>query len=135
MKTNVIIALVAGLIIGIAGTAIAMKGKGISTTSTAALSSANMSMSGMDMSSSSPISDSSMSMSDMTTSLKGLTGDEFDNRFITEMITHHQGAIDMATLAKTQAKHQEIKDLANTIITAQTSEITQMQAWKKSWGY
>ncbi len=76
-----------------------------------------------------------MSMDDMMTSLSGQIGDNFDKAFLTEMINHHRGAINMATLAKTQAKHQEVKDLANNIVSAQTSEIAQMQAWQKNWGY
>ena len=76
-----------------------------------------------------------MSMNVMVSELKGVTGDAFDKAFLTEMIAHHKGAIDMASLATTQGKHQEVKDLAKNIITAQTGEITQMQAWLKSWGY
>ena len=75
-----------------------------------------------------------MSMADMRANLTGLSGDAFDKEFISEMIVHHQGAITMAKLAAAQAKHQEVKDLANNIISAQTNEITQMQAWQKSWG-
>ncbi len=77
----------------------------------------------------------SMSMEDMTASLKGKTGDAFDKAFMSEMIVHHQGAIDMAKLALTNAKHQEIKDLANNIVTAQTSEITEMKNWQSQWDY
>ena len=78
---------------------------------------------------------SSMSMDDMTADLMHKTGDAFDKAFVAEMIVHHQGAIDMAKLAKTNAKHQEVKDLADAIITAQTSEITEMKQWQKDWGY
>lgn len=78
-----------------------------------------------------------MSMSDMMTSmnaeLKGKNGDAFDQAFLSEMIVHHQGAVEMAQLALTNAKHQEIKDLANGIISAQNKEITEMKAWQKSW--
>jgi uncharacterized protein (DUF305 family) len=72
-------------------------------------------------------------MANMNAGLQGKTGDAFDQEFIAEMIVHHQGAIDMAKLALTNAKHQEIKDLANAIISAQTKEITQMKQWQKSW--
>jgi uncharacterized protein (DUF305 family) len=79
----------------------------------------------------------SMSMADMMTSmnaeLKGKTGDAFDQAFLSEMIVHHQGAVEMAQLALTNAKHQEIKDLASAIITAQNKEIAEMKAWQKSW--
>lgn len=81
--------------------------------------------------------DSSMSMSDMmadmTASLEGKQGDAFDQVFIKEMIVHHEGAVAMAELALTQAGRQEIKDLANAIITAQNTEIAQMKEWLKSW--
>ena len=78
---------------------------------------------------------SSLSMSDMVTNLNGKTGDAFDKEFLAGMIVHHQGAIDMAKLAAAQAKHQEVKDLANNIVAAQNREIAQMQAWQKNWGY
>ena len=76
-----------------------------------------------------------MTMSQMTDSLKGKTGDDFDQAFISGMIEHHQGAIDMAKLAQTSAKHDEIKKMANDIITAQSTEINMMQTWQTEWGY
>lgn len=72
-------------------------------------------------------------MKNMNAGLQGKTGDAFDKEFVAEMIVHHQGAIDMAKLALTNAKHAEIKTLANAIIAAQTKEITQMKAWQTSW--
>ena len=72
-------------------------------------------------------------MDDMMSGLNGKTGDEFDKAFLSEMITHHQGAVQMAEAALTSAKHQEIKDMAKAIISAQTIEIKQMQDWQKSW--
>jgi uncharacterized protein (DUF305 family) len=56
-----------------------------------------------------------------------------DQHFIEMMIPHHQDAIDMAQLAPSQAKHPEIKQLAASIIKAQTSEIGQMRTWYKTW--
>lgn len=79
--------------------------------------------------------DESMSMKGMVETLEGKTGDDFDKAFINEMIEHHQGAIDMANMAKTSAKHQEIKDLADDIISAQTTEINLMQGWQNTWDY
>ncbi len=79
----------------------------------------------------------SMSMGDMMASmnaeLRGKTGDAFDQAFLSEMIMHHQGAVEMAQSALANAKHQEIKDLASGIISAQNKEIAQMKAWQKSW--
>jgi uncharacterized protein (DUF305 family) len=79
--------------------------------------------------------DSDMSMSDMTSSLKNKTGDDFDKAFISGMIAHHQGAIDMANLAKQNAKHDEIKNLADEIVKAQTTEINEMKSWQTQWNY
>ena len=78
-------------------------------------------------------SDMSSMMMDMNAALRGKTGDDFDKAFLSEMIVHHQGAIDMAELALTDAKHQEIKDLAKAIVSAQTKEIAEMKTWQKSW--
>lgn len=78
---------------------------------------------------------SSMSMKEMMDSLKGKTGEEFDKVFITAMIEHHQGAIDMAKEAQMNAGRQEIKKMADDIISAQTSEIAQMKQWQKDWGF
>lgn len=64
-----------------------------------------------------------------------LKGEDYDRMFLANMIAHHQGAVDMANLALTSAKHQEIKDMANAIISAQTKEIGDMQSWQTSWGY
>lgn len=69
----------------------------------------------------------------MNAELKGKTGDAFDQAFLAEMIVHHRGAVEMAQLALTNAKHQEIKNLANGIISAQNKEIAEMKAWQKAW--
>lgn len=79
--------------------------------------------------------DRSMSgmMNDMMGGLTGKTGDAFDQAFLAEMIVHHEGAVAMAQAARASAKHQEIKDMAEAIISAQTKEIAQMKDWQKSW--
>lgn len=71
----------------------------------------------------------------MMKSLEGKTGDEFDEAFLAAMIEHHQSAIDMANQAKMSAKRDEIKTMADDIISAQTKEIDQMKQWQKDWGY
>jgi uncharacterized protein (DUF305 family) len=80
-----------------------------------------------------PQMDMSHTMSGMMLGLQGKTGDAFDKEFITEMVVHHQGAVDMAQAALTNGQHQEIKTLANAIITAQNKEIAEMKAWYKAW--
>ena len=57
----------------------------------------------------------------------------FDQRFIEAMISHHQGAIDMAVMALEQAEHEEIRTLSEAIIAAQTAEIEHMQVWLADW--
>ncbi|MFZ1249981.1 MAG: DUF305 domain-containing protein [Candidatus Microsaccharimonas sp.] len=64
-----------------------------------------------------------------------LSGEAYDRNFIANMIAHHQGAVDMAKKALTSAKHQELKDMANNIISAQEKEISEMTSWQKDWGY
>lgn len=61
------------------------------------------------------------------------TARPFDQRFIEAMIPHHEGAISMAGDAQQKAQHEEIKRLADTIIAAQTAEITEMKQWLKDW--
>ncbi len=78
------------------------------------------------------LNSSMMSMSD---GLKGKTGDEYDKAFITLMSEHHAGAIAMAQLVDTEAKHTELRTLAGQIIEAQTREIADMKSWAQMWGY
>lgn len=51
----------------------------------------------------------------------------FDKTFIDEMTAHHQGAIRMAQQVLKSTKDEEIKELANAIITAQEREVAQMK--------
>ncbi len=72
-------------------------------------------------------------MQNMMQGLENKSADDFDKAFLSEMTTHHQGAIDMANAALKNAKHQEIKTMANNIISAQTKEINQIKEWQKTW--
>ena len=74
-------------------------------------------------------------MVEMQNSLLGLTGEEFDREFLKQMIVHHEQAVDMSKYADTNAKHQEIKDLARAVISDQEAEIAQMRQWQQEWGY
>jgi uncharacterized protein (DUF305 family) len=78
---------------------------------------------------------SSMTMADMNKQLEKLSGDEFDKTFIEMMTAHHKGAVAMAELIPTRAKHDEIKTLGQAIIAAQTKEIAEMKQWQMDWGY
>ncbi len=50
-------------------------------------------------------------------------GEYSDVRFVDSMTPHHEGAVEMAEVALENAEHEEIKDLAGDIISAQTAEI------------
>lgn len=52
---------------------------------------------------------------------------QVDTDFAQMMITHHNGAIAMARLAGDKAAHDELKDLAGAIISAQEREIEVMR--------
>jgi uncharacterized protein (DUF305 family) len=56
-----------------------------------------------------------------------------DQHFITRMIPHHEGAIEMAKLAQQKSKKPEVVALANEIIKAQQKEIDDMRGWYKAW--
>lgn len=60
---------------------------------------------------------------------------DFDKAFIEEMIPHHQMAVMMANMLKSQTRRPEMKKLADNIITAQTKEINEMRQWYQNWGY
>ncbi len=72
-----------------------------------------------------------MAMGDMQVS--GDTSTPYDQRFITAMIAHHQGAIAMAKEAQTKAQHPEVRQLADAIIKAQQAEVAQLTDWSKQW--
>ncbi|MDJ0325183.1 DUF305 domain-containing protein [Cryobacterium sp. PH31-AA6] len=79
------------------------------------------SMPGMDMST------GSMSDADMS-ALDSATGPAADKLFLQQMIQHHQGAIDMATVELKSGENPDARDLATKIIADQTAEIAKMQA-------
>ena len=80
-------------------------------------------MSGMDMSSSMP---GMMSMDDMS-ALEDASGAEFDRMFLTMMIEHHEGAIEMAQTEQADGLNPEAISLAKDIEAAQTVEIANMK--------
>ena len=50
-----------------------------------------------------------------------------DRAFIADMSAHHEGAIEMARIAQTEAEHPEIRELASEIVAAQDAEIAEME--------
>lgn len=59
--------------------------------------------------------------------------DDFDREFVEQMIPHHQMAVMMAQMLKNGTDRPEMKQLADDIIAAQTSEINQMRSWLVEW--
>jgi uncharacterized protein (DUF305 family) len=56
-----------------------------------------------------------------------------DQRFIDDMVPHHEMAVDMAEIVLARGKRPELRELAQAIVTAQAAEIRQMKDWRKAW--
>lgn len=56
-----------------------------------------------------------------------------EKQFVEEMIKHHQAAVTMAQQVLTLSPRDEVKKLANDIISAQSAEIKMMQSWLTNW--
>lgn len=54
-------------------------------------------------------------------------GNAADLAFVSGMIVHHQGAIEMAALAEERTDREELLDLADRIITTQTAELETLE--------
>ncbi|GAA1863981.1 DUF305 domain-containing protein [Myceligenerans crystallogenes] len=78
-----------------------------------------MDHSGMDM--------EGMSQEEAMASLSELSGAEFDMEFLHLMIAHHEGAVEMSETELADGQNPEAKELAQTIIDAQTAEIAEME--------
>jgi uncharacterized protein (DUF305 family) len=59
--------------------------------------------------------------------LEQATGAEFDALFLSHMIQHHEGAIDMANDVLATTANDEVAALATAIVAAQTAEIDEMR--------
>ncbi len=70
-------------------------------------------------------------MQHTTTNDKATAG--FDVQFIDMMVPHHQGAVAMAEIAQQRGERSEIKQVADAVISAQTSEIAQLKSWRQQW--
>ncbi|MEW2163696.1 DUF305 domain-containing protein [Streptomyces sp. NPDC007084] len=60
--------------------------------------------------------------------LRATEGGAFDRLFLRLMITHHDGAIRMATDVKAQGNNIRIEEMADDVIAQQTTEISRMRA-------
>ncbi|MDX3452454.1 DUF305 domain-containing protein [Streptomyces sp. ME02-8801-2C] len=59
--------------------------------------------------------------------LRAAKGKAFDELFLTLMITHHEGAVTMATEVKGQGNNVRVEEMADDVIAQQTSEINRMR--------
>ena len=69
----------------------------------------------------------------MNASLEKLTGAEFEQSFLQQMIQHHRSGIEMAKLVGDHSSRAELKEFANKMIANQQQEIDKMTGWLKSW--
>jgi uncharacterized protein (DUF305 family) len=74
------------------------------------------------------------SMEKMDKSMKAPMSGDADKDFVTMMIPHHQGAIDMAKVELQYGKDPVLRKLAQDIIVAQEKEIADMKAWQAKGG-
>ena len=65
--------------------------------------------------------------------LAELSGDEFDQAFLEEMITHHQMALEMAEMELQMGTDPELRAMAEKMIEDQQAEIELMQGWLEEW--
>ncbi|MET8167337.1 DUF305 domain-containing protein [Streptomyces sp. NPDC005329] len=82
------------------------------------------SMPGMDHSAGSAMP-GMMDGSDMD-ELEKASGADFDTMFLTMMIDHHKGAVDMAAAEKNKGEYGPATSMADGIVTTQTAEIAEM---------
>ncbi|MEK9159253.1 MAG: DUF305 domain-containing protein [Patescibacteria group bacterium] len=68
---------------------------------------------------------------EMMPDLSTLEGEALDQAFIEGMIEHHQMAIMMAMRVQMITERQELKNMADAIIDAQSAEIEMMKGWLK----
>jgi uncharacterized protein (DUF305 family) len=57
----------------------------------------------------------------------------FEVDFLTDMITHHEGAVAMAELVAERTERPELEEMAAMMATAQQEEIETMQGWLEEW--
>ena len=59
--------------------------------------------------------------------LQSLQGAQFDTLWLQSMISHHEGAIEMAKAEVANGQNEDVKRMAQTMIDTQQAEITQMK--------
>jgi uncharacterized protein (DUF305 family) len=65
--------------------------------------------------------------------LANRTDQPFDQRWLDDMIMHHQHAVMSSSMMIADSERPELRDLAQRIISAQQREIEQMRQWRREW--
>ncbi len=65
--------------------------------------------------------------------LAKLNGKSYDIAWMSQMIEHHRGAVEMSKMCIKTCVDKDVKAAAQKIINAQDKEIKQMNMWLKSW--
>jgi uncharacterized protein (DUF305 family) len=67
------------------------------------------------------------------TALEKASGKTFDIYWLSQMIEHHNGAVEMAKAILKNGKDTRVKKAAGSIIADQSREVKQMTEWLKKW--
>ncbi|WP_454778539.1 DUF305 domain-containing protein [Georgenia muralis] len=78
--------------------------------------------------------DEATSESTTDESMTDAVHNDADTEFAQMMIVHHEGAIEMAELAASDASTEEVRALGERISAAQGPEIDLMTSWLEAWG-
>ena len=81
----------------------------------------------MDMSEDHSMTMEGMLSIDELSALGQMSGEEFDQAWVSAMIAHHKGAITMADTVKAEGESAPVQELADAIIQAQKSEIDTLE--------
>ena len=81
----------------------------------------------MDMSEDHSMTMEGMLSIDELSALGQMSGEEFDQAWVSAMIAHHKGAIKMADTVKAEGESALVQELADAIIQAQKSEIDTLE--------
>ena len=82
---------------------------------------------GADTESENPMVAMGLATPEQVAALEAADGVEAERIFLTLMIAHHRGGVQMASVAQEQAVQPQVRRLATSMVNAQTSEITVLQ--------
>ena len=79
------------------------------------------------------MSETDMGELGMTSQLAEFEGKAFEVKFMSMMIAHHRGAVEMAQWILERTENPELRAAAEAILAAQEPEIAQMTQWLEAW--